>query len=183
MMDLINMLPRFYRKLNEMQQIQSTLQVELGLADTTIKDTLNQMSLNTATWGLELWEEQLGLETNASLNYTMRREIIRAKMRGSGTTTKQLVQDVASSYSYGSVSVAEANEIYTIKITFVGEKGIPKNLNALKKALREIIPAHLVIEYIFTYMTWDEFDRYNKTWNQWDALNLTWNEFEKYNGS
>ena len=180
MVDLINLLPRFYRGLKEMQQIQSTLQQELTAAEDYIKDILAQMSLHSATWGLRLWEKELGLETNESLSFTMRREIIRAKMRGSGTTTKKLVTEVAQSYSYGEVTVTEVNEIYTIKITFVGEKGIPANLAALKRALREIIPAHLVVQYVFTYLTWDEFDAYNKTWDEWDALNLTWDEFEKY---
>ena len=41
-------------------------------------------------------------------------------------------------------------------------------------------PAHLGYKIVYSYMTWDEFDRYNKTWDAWDSLNLNWNDREKY---
>ena len=46
--------------------------------------------------------------------------------------------------------------------------------------MRDVIPAHLDITYEFTYLTWAEFDNYNKIWQEWDNLNLTWKDFEKY---
>lgn len=54
-------------------------------------------------------------------------------------------------------------------------------MDGLKNTLNEIKPAHLGIEYIFTQLTWDDFDKYNKTWDMWDSLNLTWDEFNVYN--
>ena len=58
--------------------------------------------------------------------------------------------------------------------------GVPEGLEDLKVILREAVLAHVGIEYEFIFMTWDQFDGYNKTWDMWDALNLTWDEFEAY---
>lgn len=114
----------------------------------------------------------LTIPRNLSLPIEERREVIIAKLRGSGTTTLQLVKDVASAFAYGEIQVTEVNEIYTIKIKFIGEKGIPLNLEGLKKALREIIPAHLDIKFEFTYTTWGEHKA--RTWG--DLLASTWHQ-------
>lgn len=171
-MDLMKLLPDYYSGNTTMEELQSIIGKEVNNLAGKVDEAVAQCFIDSSSILLDRYENIYGIEVDAGLSNIMRREIIRAKMRGSGTTTKQLVQDVASSYSYGSVSVAEANEIYTIKITFVGEKGIPKNLKALKKALREIIPAHLVIEYIFTYSTWG--DVKSKSWG--NLLNKTWEQ-------
>lgn len=38
-----------------------------------VADILNQLFVNTATWGLDLWEEFCGLQTNANDAYAQRR--------------------------------------------------------------------------------------------------------------
>ena len=55
-----------------------------------------------------------------------------------------------------------------------GEIEITEVFNELNK------PAHLGYKIVYSYMTWDEFDRYNKTWDSWDSLNLSWEDREKY---
>jgi hypothetical protein len=48
--------------------------------------------------------------------------------------------------------------------------------------LRDLIPAHLEINYILYYLIWDDLDALNLTWDELDALNLMWDEFEVYKG-
>mgnify|MGYP001009127868 FL=1 len=109
-----------------------------------------------------------------------RRERIRAKIRGIGTVTKQMIEVVAKSYSNGEVEVIENPADYSFKIKFVGVRGIPANMADLTLTIEEIKPAHLAYTFEFTYITWAEFDGYNKSWDTWDTLNLTWDEFETY---
>lgn len=180
--DLMKYLPRYWHEIKEMQELQHTLGVEVSELQCVVASTLDQMFVSTATWGLTLWEKELAIETNKTLSDEFRREIIMAKMRGTATTTKALIKTVAVAFSNGEVEVIEDNEKYVVKIKFVGTRGVPANLEDFKKMLAQIIPAHLVIEYIFTYMTWAEFDSYNKTWQQWEELRLNWKEFTEYRG-
>ena len=179
---LMSYLPYYWKDIKEMIELQEVLGLEVKDLQAKLKDLFSQCFIETATWGLDLWEKELGLKTNYKNSYTHRREMIKAKCRSAGTTTKEMIENVARAFSNGEVEVIEYNKEYYFSIKFVGTKGIPSNMNGLKHTLNEIKPAHLGIEYIFTQMTWDEFDNYNKTWNMWDSLNLTWDEFNVYNG-
>lgn len=155
-------------------------QTEIDFYTNIVQDIVNQFSTRNATWGLSYMEEPLGITVDESRPYEFRRSVIKAKLRGTGTVTVNLINNVAESFSNGQVDVIEDNPNYSFIIKFIGTKGIPPNLEDLKNAIEEIKPAHLGVEYKFTYITWDEFDNYNKTWNEWDGLNLTWDEFETY---
>jgi hypothetical protein len=52
----------------------------------------------------------------------------------------------------------------TITVTFVGELGIPEDLDGLKSALEMTIPAHLALRYEFRYRTWGELA--DRTWGE-----------------
>lgn len=179
-LNLIKYLPRYWHEIKEMKALQNILGVEVSELQCAVASTLDQMFVSTATWGLTLWEKELAIETNKTLSDEFRREIIMAKMRGTATTTKALIKSVAVAFSNGEVEVIEDNAKYTVKIKFVGTRGVPANLEDFKKMLSQIIPAHLVIEYVFTYMTWKEFNSYDKTWKQWEDLRLNWKEFTEY---
>ena len=56
-----------------------------------------------------------------------------------------------------------------ITVTFT-DKGIPTGLEDLKAAIEEAKPAHLAVEYIVTYNTWN--DIANMTWTEASAS--TW---------
>lgn len=154
---------------------------ELDNIETSLDDVLKQLYVETATEeGLTRWEEFVGLSSYAGKPLDQRRSRIISKLRGMGTVTVAMIQNVAESYVYGHVTVTEHPETYSFTIKFVDPYGIPPNLDDVKAAIEEIKPAHLGVVYEFSYMTWDEFDAYNKTWDQWDALNLTWDEREEY---
>jgi hypothetical protein len=72
-----------------------------------IEDLRDQCFVDTATWGLDLWEGFLGIEVDHNKSYESRRENIKAKLRGIGTLTKELIESVANSYSNGAVEVRE----------------------------------------------------------------------------
>jgi hypothetical protein len=144
-------------------------------------DLLLQLNVGTATWGLELWERHLGLATDTTISNVYRRSRIISRFRGTGTTTKDMIKTVAESFSNGIVDVIEhPPEEFAFDIKFVGTIGVPPNLDDLTAALDEIKPAHLSYVYIFIFMTWAEFETYNKTWDAWDTLNKTWADFEIY---
>ncbi|MTI57494.1 MAG: DUF2313 domain-containing protein [Geosporobacter ferrireducens] len=145
-----------------------------------LEETCSQFFVDTATYTLERWERELGIPVNNTKPIAYRRSVITSKLRGSGTVTVELIKNVSESFINGEVEVVENPESYRFTIKFVGVRGIPPNMDDLKKAIEEIKPAHLTAVYHYTYLIWDEYDQANKTWDQWDALNLTWEQLECY---
>lgn len=154
---------------------------ELDAIETNLADVLKQFYVETATEeGLSRWEEFVGLSSYAGKPLDQRRSRIISKLRGYGTVTVNLIRNVAESYVYGTVEVTENPAAYSFTIKFVDPRGIPPNLDDLKAAIEEIKPAHLSVEYQFTYTVWGELNTFGKTWGDLNTLGLTWEQLKTW---
>ena len=151
-MNLMGYLPEDYQKSKPSIEIQNAYERLLVRVGNDIADFENQLLVDTATWGLELWEWIYGIETDLTKSNEARRSVIKAKMRGSGTTTVSLIKSVSESY-VGEVRVEEVNAEYKFIIYMVETIGEPAQINELKKTIREIKPAHLDFEIVYRYNT------------------------------
>jgi hypothetical protein len=149
-------IPGYYEDIREARAIVDTESAILDLVNADINDVLAQFYVDTATWGLANWERICGISTDESKPIDQRRSVVKSKLRGIGTVTVGLIESVAESYSNGDVAVIEDNANYTVTIKFVSTLGVPPNMADIQNALREIIPAHLAINYEFTYATYSE---------------------------
>ena len=180
-MGLIDLLPESYKKSPEVTEIQGAFEYWIEALKGAKVDLFLQFNVNSSTlWGLMMWEKALGLETDVTKSFEFRRTRIMSKLRGAGTTTKQMIKNVAESFSNGVVTIFEYNSESRFLVKFVGTLGIPPNMNDLVSAIQEIKPAHLSFTFEYSYMTWNEFESYNHSWDGWDGLNLTWDEFETH---
>ncbi len=175
--DLMRYLPSFYKN-SYMQLIQDTNAKNLGIANYSIDDLQKQFFVDTATWGLNYWECFLDIPTDLMQTIEARREVIKAKIRGVGTTTKQMIKNMSEAFSGGEVNIIENFGDYSFTVQFIGIKGIPQNLNALKNAIDTIKPVHLDYSFKYSYTVWDFIK--NKTWNNFN--NTTWNNLRIYEG-
>ncbi len=151
---LIVRYPDFYAGSAEFADLQEALEPEV-LALWEYRDSvLDQLSVDTATWGLRYWEQTLGIPVEAAKDLSFRRSRIKSKLRGAGITTVAMIQNVAESFSNGEVAVREFPTEFRVEIVFVGTIGIPPNMEDLTAALREAMPAHLKWDYIIIYNTW-----------------------------
>lgn len=176
--NLMKYLPECYHELLEMQAVQGANAKETGAFRYAMDDLLNQCFIQTATWGLDIWERELGLTTDVSKAYERRREVIIAKLRGAGTTTKEMIRRVATAFSGGDVEVIEYPAEHRFEVQFVGTMGIPPNMEGLIQAIEEIKPSHLAYSFKYTYTWWDTVK--NLTWDQ--TKMKTWNELRVYEG-
>lgn len=174
--------PYVYTKFDQtFQEVQTQYDAEslqVGLINYKIQDLLNQAFIDTATWGIDLWEEEYGITTNKLLSYEDRREIVKAKKRGRGTTTIAMIKNTAEAFSGGECNVIPHNEEYRFTIHFIGIKGIPRNMAAFKDMLEIIKPAHLAYDFEYTYNTWGMLKDSGLTWEQ--AKNMTWDEIRTF---
>ena len=150
-MNLIDMLPSFYHNSDFVKAYISSQSVEHSFIKESIEDLVNNLYVNTATWGLDYFEEKLGLQTDKSKSYEERRERIKAKKIGTGTTTVKMIKDTALAFECGEIDITEMYADYMFKIKFISQKGRPKNLEDFKSAIDEIKPAHLayILEFMF----------------------------------
>ncbi len=177
--DLMRYLPLYYQESREMLKLQEILAKDIGvLRYYAIPDLLQQLFIKTATWGLDYWEHELGLVTDRGNSYIRRREIIQAKLRGSGTSTKERIKSVAIAFSGGEVDVIEYPAEYRFEVKFIGVLGIPPNMAGFLAMLDEIKPAHLGYSISYTYTVWNML--LPLKWN--GAGTRTWAQLRTYGG-
>lgn len=167
-MELIKLLPDYYQDNETMLTLQNVLSEETDKLDVELKVTVNQCFPQLATTLLSRWETILGIKTDGSLSDTSRQEQILAKLSGTGTTTKQMIKDVAEKFSGAEVEVIEDNANSRFYIRFVGQLGIPENMTGLKAAIEDVKPAHLEVIYEYIYNTWQ------------DVTKMTWQKTSGY---
>ncbi|OWA34369.1 phage portal protein [Saccharibacillus sp. O16] len=176
--ELFSYLPGYYETSRIMRSDAETKGQEMDLLYTALNETLDQFFVRTATWGLEIWERELDIPVDSSKPIEQRRSVVESKLRGGGIFTGKMVRNVAAAYEQGEIEVDFRPQEWAFTITFVGTRGLPPNLDDLKAAIENIKPAHLAVEYAFTYLRWDELDSKKLTWDQFDALQQTWDELE-----
>lgn len=167
------MLPKLIVDISALKELLITEDREFERVEEKLDEFVNNSYLSTIVdeRAVEVYEKLFNIKTFGDLE--TRRSMLIAKLRGAGTTTPALVKNVPTSFSYGEVDVITENEKYVVRIKFISEKGLPKNLESIKNSLAEVIPAHLHIVYEFTYTTWGEHNQ-NRTWGE--LLQGTWND-------
>jgi len=171
---LTDYLPRFWDNSAEIIAIQRAMEPSMSEAWAAKDGLLEQLNVQTATWGLEYWERSLGLEVDVGKSTAYRRTRIISKLRGQGTTTVAMIKNVAESFSNGEVEVLEHPAEYRFDVKFVGTVGVPPNMDDLSAAIEEIKPAHLAYDYIIIYRTWSEVS--SRTWGELAAH--TWGDIK-----
>lgn len=170
--DLMRYLPEYWQEEQTMKELQKAFGTELEKLLLYFSDVKKQMFIESATWGLTNWEKAFGLDTDVSKSYEFRRERIRAKIRGTGVATKQMIVNVASAFAGGEAEVIEYPAESRFVVKFVGVKGVPANMTDLTQTIEEIRPAHLAFEFEYTYVYWDELRQY--TWGE--LRSYTWDQ-------
>lgn len=176
--DLMAYMPDYYHNSRVVINELNSQSYEVGKLLVTLDDIEKQLYINTATWGLEIYEKIYGIETNLNASYEDRREVIKAKMRGQGTITKAMIKNTAEAFSGGEVEIIEHPEDYYFIVKFVGVKGIPRNMSAFINMLEDIKPAHLDYELQYSYTVWNTVKAENVTWS--NAKINTWDQLKTY---
>ncbi|MFD2088843.1 putative phage tail protein [Brevibacillus brevis] len=151
---MLKRLQPFQRKSKVYKAIFDTEAEQLDSRDAAIADLHRQMSVDSATWALSIYETELGIPVDASKPIDERRSLIKSKMRGTGKVDAALIKLVVDSWTNGQVEVAFANS--TITITFSSIVGIPPNIEDVKVAIEDIKPAHLAVLYVYLFNRYEQ---------------------------
>ena len=117
-----------------------------------VLDWLEQLTIDTATWGLKYWEQAYGVTPQITDTVEERRSRVKAKMRSPQTVTAAMLENLTDSYINGQSVVTEQPRQHKVQIQFNGDYGIPSNLESLTAALLEVLPSHVTYEYLYRYL-------------------------------
>lgn len=149
---IVNQYPKWWQASPETLAIWQAEDTEAAALRAHWRDILDQCNVETATWGLALWERQLDLPTDSGLPDDLRRSKILAKLRGVGTVTPAMIRAVAESFSEYPVELEEQPRAYHFTIRYIGvpdidhPQGLIDSINQLKPAHLTFGIAHRVIQ-------------------------------------
>ena len=162
--------PDFVSGTTIMNDIYNAQGKELDLLDEYNQDILNQLFVETATWGLSYWEEFFGLPVLINQDINLRRAKIRAHFASFGTVNKATIKRIAADFGFVDVDIIEDYSPYIVKFIFDNSNyGDVTNINDLLVTLKRICPAHIDFMYVFLYKSWKEIHDRNITFEQMEA--------------
>ena len=96
------------------------------------------------------FEKILGLPSDESKALRDRRAAIQAAWNVITKPTLQTMQAICDSWQAGGVIAGYAPGVLTLH--FIGDVGIPANVEDLKRAIEQTVPAHILVEYAYRYL-------------------------------
>ena len=132
--DIFKYLPEFLSKDPRFAAVNIADNAEHERLKAAIVDVLDQMFVNTATWGLDLWEAFCGLQTNLGDAYVQRRARVLDFLNANQVSTLEFIMYLVNRYVADKTGiVVDHPENYSIDI-FLPDNKIT-NFEALAKVL------------------------------------------------
>lgn len=145
--DISRYLPEFLQKDGHFHAICTASSFEHEKIRLALLDLLDQFFVETATWGLDLWERVLALNTDYNDDYKVRRKRIIAKIQGMSMSTVEFMNRLVQAYGEGYVE--EHNDKYYFSIYTT-----TTDVNEIKRMKEQIVyykPAHLGVNFYLGY--------------------------------
>lgn len=141
--DILKYLPDFLSKDVNFKSVGDTNSLEHEKIRLLIQDIHNQYFIETATWGLSVYEKILDITPNPGDDYTARRNRILLRYQSSNTSTLEFMQMLLERYvaEDTKLSIVENNSKYNFSV--ICDNGNITDLNGMFEALDLYRPAHL----------------------------------------
>jgi len=160
---MLEMLPPYERNSIVFQEIMKAEEKQFNKMDADIKDLENQLSPDTATWGLSIYEKELGLQIEPDISIEMRRSLIKAKLLMQPPSSKTKFIEILKSF----VETAEIEEIfndYSFNVILKTLDTVEDKLPYIQQVVEDFKPAHLAYMFIICYLYYSkvfiEFQKY-----------------------
>lgn len=151
----------------------------LDSVDAELERIAREMLLTTAEdAGLEAVEQLLARRPVAE-TVQRRRAALAALLRiGGDSFTAGALNDTLAGCGLNA-QVTETGEPGTVEVCFPEVPGIPDGFERMRKIIEDILPCHLLIRYVYWYITWAQMERWYPTWGVLEGKQFTWGELEK----
>jgi hypothetical protein len=137
---LLNYLPWYERESEVFKEILRAEEIEFDKLELDLEDINKQFFVDTATWGLAIYEKELGLPIRPNKSLEERRSIIKAKWRGMGKVDAEMIKSIVSLFTDTPVEIKFDGQI---NIVFEGFGNTQISNKNMLNAIEEVKPAHL----------------------------------------
>lgn len=96
---------------------------------------------------------------------------------GGDSFTLEAINDTIVGCGLNAV-VSERSEPGVVAVRFPDVAGIPEGFARMRTIIEDILPAHLLVQYLFWYQTWEELNGRQLTWQNIHDQSMTWEAFE-----
>lgn len=132
----------YYGNSRIMQSVLDSQGVEIDAARLTLEEILKQAYVDTATWGLELWEKELAVTPPEGAELALRRALVNAKLLRPAIMTPEQIQAIINQFVAGKTArVIQIPKTYTFRVDIPLGDLLWKV--EMRQALEEAKPAHL----------------------------------------
>ena len=150
------------------------------LVDQALEEVHREICLTTAEdWGLEQVAALFRRRPPAATIKTMREALAALLRIGGDSFTLEAINDTISGCGVNA-RVEETSQAGTVEVSFPQVPGIPPNFEEIRVIIEDILPAHLVIEYHYWYLTWQQLEQKFSCWQDIEDKALTWYGLETY---
>ena len=144
--DILRYLPEFLAKSPRFKAANDADSKEHDTIRLDLQDLLDQFYVASATYGLEEWEEMVGITTDTSLSYEARRANVLDKLRKPESVTEAFLTELINRYiADKSGTVTYRSEMYS------ADFNVPllnkENMAGMTRDVRIYIPAHIGTVY------------------------------------
>ena len=139
--DILQYLPAFLSESRHFKSANDADSQEHESIRLDLQDLLNQCYVDTATWGLAIWEDLVGI-TSPARGYAARRAAVKARLQAAYSVTLDFVTALVNQYVVNnSAVVVDVPSDYRIDIMV--HDGQVLSWEDMLRALRIWLPAHI----------------------------------------
>lgn len=161
----------------EIDAIAGVVNIQMDALSEQVRRMVKNKSVSTCDEaGAQRWERLLGVSSPLNSTLQARRDALKAKLMTKPPINVNVLRGMVEAYMGLGVDISVEN--FVIKIRYRGESRVA-DLNPLYATAYETIPANLLLDIAYLYVTWDELDAQSITFDQLDAKNLTLTQLER----
>ncbi len=140
--------PPFVAQMREMAELFIAEQPEIDRMEMELTELLKQFYVKSATYSLDQWEDEFGIERNSSLTLMQRRARVLAKLNSNPPATVKMLENlVFQILSANAVTIVEHPSEYHFDV-YVNSDYLVETFEIADEAVRLARPAHLSYKFI-----------------------------------
>lgn len=140
--------PPFVAQMREMAELFLAEQPEFDRLEKELTELLKQFYIKSATYSLDQWEDEFGIERNSSLTLMQRRARVLAKLNSNPPATVKMLENlVFQILSANAVTIVEHPSEYHFDV-YVNSDYLIETFEIADEAVRLARPAHLSYKFI-----------------------------------
>ena len=179
MSQLMRLLPGYWQNSPEMNALQEALGGELDKFNSAVDAAYLDARIMTASADrITEWEQDLGVLPEGR-TLEQRRQFIISIFRGTGKLNEARIKNIVNAFTGGSAIVTFKDGTLTVKV-LPPDAGESYMFPDVEKALSIRVPAHLALQVVRYYSTWNDIARDFATWDDVRNSFANWNAVKNY---